>query len=208
MVWRIPRVFEGRTVAVLASGPSMSQRVADLVHVAGVPAIAINSTYRLAPWAWMLYAADTDWWVHPDNAKALQFPGLRVSCQPIKGVHMLRNAGPEGFSDDPGEVHTLGNSGGQAMQVAIKAGAARVLLCGFDMHASVGSHWHGDHPQGLRNTVPGTYEVWIRRMANIAPLIAARGVDVVNCTPGSALTGYRKAKLEDELGPAARDVLA
>lgn len=206
--WTIPRCFEGGVVAVLASGPSMSQRVADAVHVAGVPAIAINTTFRLAPWAWMLYAADTDWWGHPSNADALKFPGLRVSCQPIKGVHMLRNAGTEGFSDDPGEVHTLGNSGGQALQIAAKTGAKRVLLCGFDLHDDGGSHWHGDHPHGLRRTVPGTFGVWTRRMAAVAPLFAARGIEVVNCTPGSALKGYRMARLEDEIDCSVRGLLA
>ena len=32
--WTIPRMWEGRTVAVMASGPSMSQEVADKVRAA------------------------------------------------------------------------------------------------------------------------------------------------------------------------------
>lgn len=196
--WKIPRCFEGGVVAVLASGPSMSQAVADAVHIAGIPAIAINTTHRLAPWAWMLYAADTEWWQHPTNRDAQAFKGLRVTCsgQAIKGVHRIMHSGVEGFSTDQACVHTHGNSGAQAMQIAVKTGAARVLLLGMDMH---GGHWHGEHPPGLRSTVQELYSKWARRTELAAPAILATGVDVVNCTPGSALKCFRMSTLDQEL---------
>lgn len=78
MLWSVPRCFEGGTVVVLASGPSMSQDVADRVMASGLPAIVTNSTFRLAPWAWMLYGADESWWNHPDNKDAHVFRGLRA----------------------------------------------------------------------------------------------------------------------------------
>lgn len=196
MGWTIPRCFEGGTVAVLASGPSMSQGVADQVHIAGIPAIAVNTTFKLAPWAWMLYAADTEWWQHPDNAGAHGFAGLRVSCQAVKGVHLLRNAGQVGFSTSADCVHTLGNSGAQAMQIAIKTGAAKVLLLGMDMG---GDHWHGEHPPGLRRTIAETYIKWVERITAAAPAIQATGAEVVNCTPCSALKCFRMSTLDDEL---------
>lgn len=196
-IWTIPRSLTGRTVAILASGPSMSQAVADAVRAAGIPAIAINTTHRLAPWAWMLYAADREWWLHPGNADAQHFAGLKVCCQPVPGVLQLRNAGSVGYSDEADCVHTLGNSGGQALQIAVKAGAARVLLCGFDMRDN--GHWHGHHPAGLRDTEWQTYAEWVKRFEKIAPVLAQRGVDVVNVTPGSALTCFRTSTLEAEL---------
>lgn len=198
--WSIPRAHEGRTVAVLASGPSMSQRVADALHIAGVPCVAVNTTHRLAPWAWALYAADVEWWVHPSNVDAHRFEGLRVSCQQVKGVHLLRNAGTIGYSDDADCVHTYGNSGAQALQIAVKAGARRVLLAGFDMG---GCHWHGKHPAGLRETSQELYARWVERYATLAPLLALRGVDVVNVTPGSALQCFRASTLEAELAACA-----
>ena len=86
---------------------------------------------------------------------------------------ILRMQFPEGYTDDPGEINTHGNSGSQAMQIAIKTGAAKVLLCGFDMHQREASHWHGDHPSPLRSTLAETYTVFIKRMERAAPLIAA-----------------------------------
>ncbi|MBI3150079.1 MAG: hypothetical protein HYZ17_16365 [Betaproteobacteria bacterium] len=180
--WSIPREWEGETVAVLASGPSMSQDVADRVRAAGIPAIVVNNTFRLAPWADILYAADAKWWdATPD---AMRFAGLKVSCEPVRGAMSLRNAGKLGYSDEPDCVHTFGNSGAQAIQIGAKAGGARILLFGFDMR---GGHWHGEHQKPLRNTTPASFERWAADMQTLAVALAQRGVAVINCTPGSAL---------------------
>lgn len=192
-------MWAGKTVAILASGPGMTQAVADQVRAAGLPAIAINSTFRLAPWADVLYAADPEWWGHVGNRDALAFKGLRLSCQPMKGVLQLRNSGVTGFDPDPAAVRTGGNSGYQALHVAIHADAARVLLCGYDMQ---GGHWHGRHPAGLKETSAETYARWVGRFHDLAGVAAERGIDVVNCTPGSALRAFRMAALADELEKA------
>ena len=197
MKWTVPRMWEGQTAAVLASGPSMSQEVCDQVRAAGIPTIAINETWRLAPWATMLYAADPEWWLHPSNCALQLFGGLKVSCMPVRGVRQLRNTGTEGFDPDPGAVRTGGNSGYQAIHVAAHAGAARVLLCGFDMQGA--DHWHGKHPAPLRETAPELYVRWLKRFDTLAPVLADRGVDVVNCTPHSALRCFRMGDLETEL---------
>lgn len=200
MRWSVPRCFDGGTVAILASGPSMSQAVADQVHAAGVPAVAINLTHRLAPWAWMLYAADIEWWQHPTNADAWRFAGLKVTVNVGRhvppGLLTLENSGGNGFDPDPRALRTGNNSGYQAVHIATHAGARRILLCGMDMG---GCHWHGPHPADLKVTAPATYERWRQRFAELAPLLAARGVDVVNCTPGSRLDCFRRGNLETEL---------
>ncbi len=201
----MPRLWPGGTVVVMASGPGMSQAVADAVESSDLPAIAVNSTWRLAPWADMLYAADPEWWHHPDNRAALAFDGLRVSCQPVAGVHQLRNSGTDGFDPDPAAVRTGGNSGYQALHVAVHAGAARVLLCGFDMG---GTHWHGKHPTPLRETLSETYGRWIQRFDALAPVLKERGVNVVNCTPGSALRCFRVADLKDEIAKTSPEPAA
>lgn len=54
---------------ILATGPSMSQAVADSARGFGT-VIAVSDAYRLAPWADCLVSADTAWWKHhnPDFA--------------------------------------------------------------------------------------------------------------------------------------------
>ncbi len=197
-MWAVPRDHECGTVAVLASGPSMSAEVAECVRAADVPAIAINSTIKLAPWAWALYAADIEWWLHPSNAEAVAaFRGHRISVSAVRGVHQLQNTGIEGIDFTPGCIRTGGNSGYQALQVAVHSGARRVLLCGFDMRPVC--HWHGPHPHGLRSTPPATYAIWAGRFASAAPLLAGAGIEVINCSSDSALSCFPVMTIDEAL---------
>jgi len=184
MTWAVPaRLWAGQTVAVLASGPSMTPLVAAAVR--NIPTIVINDTFRLAPWAALLYAADAAWW--QANPDALAFAGLKVTVDSVPGVEALRNTGSTGFDPDPQCIRTGSNSGYQGVHIAAQAGATRILLCGFDMTAKRGAHWFGAHRPDLKNTDPETYERFIRRFATLKDALDARGVEVINCTPGSAL---------------------
>lgn len=197
--WTIPPMWAGRTVAVLASGPSMSQAVADRVR--HLPRIAINDTYRLAIDAEVIYASDSMWWRM--SPQALDCRGIKATVEAVRGiapnvddrVRVLRNSGREGFDPHPAHVRTLCNSGGTAIQIAVHAKAARILLLGFDMH---GGHWHAPHERPLGNPGPASFRRWIAHLAGMAKALPA-GVEVLNCTPGSALTCFQVASLDDAL---------
>lgn len=197
MTWVIPPMFAGRTVAVLASGPSMSQAVADRVR--HLPRIAINSTYRLAPDADVIYASDSMWWLqHPD---ALGCPGIKATVEAVRDVapnvpdvvRVLRNTGREGYDPHPGCVRTLLNSGGVGVQIAAHGKAARILLLGFDMR---GGHWHGQHERPLGNPGAALFARWIALMRTLAKALP---VEVLNCTPDSALDCFPMVSLDDAL---------
>lgn len=190
MSFAVPRMFEGETVAVLATGQSMSQEVADSVRE--LPCIAVNDAFRLAPWAAMLIAADKRWW--DANPEAMGFAGLKISSQP-GAVNYLRPSGSMGFDPDPSRIRTGGNSGYQAVHVAIQAGAKRILLLGFDMH---GTHYFGPHTKkvggrALGNPNPEKFRVWLDRFGGLAN----RGAEIINCTPGSALGAFPMARLDE-----------
>lgn len=192
--WTVPRLWEGKTVAILASGPSMGKAVIDEVFASGVPAIAINNTFMLAPWAEMLYAADAAWWAaHPEAA---HFQGLRVTVQDVPHALKLRCSGPDGFDPHPGAVRSGGHSGHQAVHIAMHAGASRILLCGFDFH---GTHWHGPHEEPLRNTAQGTYIRFAEAFIELAEAAKELGIEIINCTPGSALTCFPALSLTEAL---------
>lgn len=175
----------------------MSQSLANRVAAAGLRSIAINDTFRLAPWADILYAADTGWWrVHCHDA--LKFAGLKVTCNSsveFKAVNLLKQSGVEGFDPRTDSIKTGGNSGYQALHVAIHAGAKRILLLGFDMHDRNGHHWFGKHPKPLRTTETNTYRIWAGRFGALRD----RGADIINCTPGSALTCFPILEFEAAL---------
>lgn len=166
--------------AVLATGPSMSQQLADSLR-GRCKVVAVSDAYRLAPWADALVSTDYAWWrVH---SRALLFPGRKFGVIPsfrtLEGVESL-------------PVETGTNSGLLGIMAAVKLGATRVLLCGFDMH-SPGKHFFGKHPEPLRSTPPARMEVFKKQFAAYRP----RGVEIINCTPGSALNCYPRAELEN-----------
>jgi hypothetical protein len=196
MIWRTPPgMWAGQTVAVLASGPSMTPRVAEAVR--SIPTIVINDSFREAPWAALLYAADEEWWrLNPD---AHAFAGLKASVASVPGVRLLRNTGSSGFDPEPGCIRTGSNSGYQGVHIAAQAGARRILLCGFDMSAAKGAHWFGEHQRGLINTSPETYQRFIGRFDSLKVELDRIGVEVLNCTPDSALKCFPMVSLDDAL---------
>lgn len=189
--WTVPPMWTGRTVAVLASGRSLTREVAQ--SVCHLPRIVVNDTYRRAPDAEIIYASDRTWWER--NAEALAMPGLKVTVQgpdkPFPGVLVLRSTGKRGFDPDPSALRNQGNSGGAALHMAVHTGAARILLFGFDMR---GAHWHND-----RVHAPQTFTRWISAMGELAAALRGR-VEVLNCSgPGSALHCFPHARAADVL---------
>lgn len=166
------------TWAVLATGPSMSQSVADAVR-GKCRVVAVSDAYKLAPWADILVSTDEAWWnAHPE---AQGFAGARYTGaplhRPIRGVERLPTA-------------TTGtNSGLLGCHAAYAMGATRLLLCGFDMR---GDHFFGRHPAPLKNTTPDRFVALRKQFSFWAP----RGLEIVNCTPGSALRIYPQLPLE------------
>ena len=204
--WTVPKLWRGETAVVLATGPSMSQNVADAVR-GRARAIAVNDAFRLAPWADVLYAADWQWWRHhADNA--LKFAGLKVTVGfhcPYPEVLALCDGGFSGFDNRPTHLRTGKNSGYQAVHLAAHLGAKRILLCGFDMRESKRgpSHFFGDHPRELRNEP--IYETFRNYFERAAPEYRNRGIEVINCTPGSALKCFPMQSLEEALEGVSAD---
>jgi hypothetical protein len=209
--WSVPRDWVGETVAVLASGPSMSAAVAETVRgrcrVIAVGNQGIDTTIdgvfrpALAPWADMLYAADYKWWVEY-GLEACKFEGLKVTARRLlkqSDVHSLEVSEKRvPFDDRPTHVVSGANGGYQAVHIAVQRGASRILLCGFDMRTvNDKKHWFGDHPRKL-NTKQN-YRGWIVNFELLAPELKKRGVEVINCTPKSALHMFARGKLEEVL---------
>jgi hypothetical protein len=179
--WSVPPIFAGKTVAVFATGPSLTREQCDGWDG---PSVVVNDAFRLKPEAEVLYAADGQWW--RENKDALEFKGLKVTCMAScqdDRVMLLQQAGIEGFDDRPTHLRTGGNSGYQAIHVAIQAKAKTIKLFGFDMH---GTHFFGKHKAPLRNTEPEHFAHWAPRF----DALNGRGSEIINCTPGSALTCF------------------
>ena len=197
---------------IVAGGPSLT--LAQVRHVARARlanrcrVIAVNDAIYPCWWADWLHACDIKWW-HWHQETALEFPGIRTTCTdtvPESWAHYLKVITPYDddprikIADEPDTVASGNNGGYQAIQCAVKAGSRRVILLGFDMRFSDGyqSHWFGDHPDKMRSQ----YDNMLENFPGLKVALDARGVEVINCTPGSALTVFKKASLESVLGPS------
>lgn len=170
--------------AVLATGPSMNEAVAEAVR-GKAKVIAVSDAFRMAPWAEAMVSTDAAWWrASPD---AIGFKGRKFSIASVDGVEKI---------DCEGAIANGSNSGMLGCHVAVKLGATRILLCGFDMR---GSHYFGPHKAPLKNTRPRRFDVFQDQFARFKP----RGVQILNCTPGSALRAYPMADLHESLAEPA-----
>ncbi len=200
----VERLWPGSTVVCAASGPSLTQ--ADLDVCRGrARVIVVNDAYRLAPWADALYAADESWWTRHKGVP--EFAGLKFTIEPQPDpwprLTMLHNTGPTGLERTPTGLRTGFNSGFQAVNLAVHLGAVRILLLGYNMGHVKGqrSHFYGDPPNPETNQAK--YAGWIKAFATIARPLGDLGIEVLNCTPGSALRMFPMASLSSVLEVAA-----
>lgn len=153
----------------------------------------------------MLYFADSDWWEwHRENEQFKAFAGAKVTIEPSglrvgdPDVFMLHNAGrgDDGLvvSMDPRALVTGFSGGYQVVNLAMLAGAQRIVLLGYDMKQGVQgrNNWHNAH---RRSTPAGHYQIYRRAFRKLPPLLSALGVEVLNATPDSALTDFPKVEL-------------
>lgn len=210
--WSVPREWVGETAVVIASGPSLTREQCEAVR-GRCRVIAVNNqgietdcdgqvVPAMAPWADVLYAADAKWWRHYEK-RALKFAGTKVTIRdtlPWPEVMSLKQS-IEHASFDPRPTHLVsgGNSGYQAIHLAVHYGATRILLLGFDMKNGRNGrrHWFGSHPGRLDSR--GNFTGWLRAFDKLARVLDHMGVKVVNCTPDTALRAFSRRPLAEAL---------
>jgi len=160
--WKITPDWQGQTVAVLASGPNMSQEVADALREHR--RIVVNYTHRLAPDADMLVAMDGNW---PQEFR--DFAGLRVTGVLDDDLDALY-IGPrwERVQMEAGRQIEVHNSGLTAIRVAAAMGASRIILAGFAPDTP--GHWYDNQQDAYTGVAQG--------LAAIEAELTARGVKV------------------------------
>jgi hypothetical protein len=197
--------WAGDTVLVLASGPSLREfiRTGSILH-GKLRTIAVNSTIFAAPAADVAFGVDFMWWkTHhrqvARDSRAQPWTTDKSAAERF-GLHHVRPVHESGLH--PTRVATNGNSGAAAISFAALTGAKRILLLGFDMKLGPQGerHWHPDHPAPCTQAQP--FEDWLYKFDAIAREAERQGIEIVNCTPDSAITSFPSVPLEEVLCPA------
>jgi len=182
--------WEGCTVVCMASGPSLNRSDVERVKAWRDAAdhrraVVTNTTFKLAPWADVLYAMDAAWWRMYHHEVAKVFKGERYTT--------ARNSAPGAQRI----INNLGgNSGAGAIGLAEYFGARRMILLGFDCQYTGGKrHWHGDHPDGLGNCVslpnfPRHFDQLARRLKHC---------EIINASRATAIEEWPTMPLEQAL---------
>lgn len=196
----VPRLFPGSTIVCVASGPSLTRDDVDWCR-GKAPVVAVNDTYRWAPWADVLYAADPEWWEAHDGAAG--FAGLKFSLHGKAGrwpgVQVLEKTGELGLELTPTGLRRGMNSGYQAINVAVHLGASRIVLLGYDMQMASGvTHFFGEHPAG-RMRRKSDYAAFCACFDSLVAPLADLGIAVVNASRESALASFPRGSLREAL---------
>lgn len=185
--------WRGECCAIIASGASATAAQAGECRTLGWRLIAVNTSWRLAPDADVLYAGDARWWA--DNYEGVGFAGLKVAADgrpKYPDVHVVKVAAPWLLMRPPGFIGHGGNSGFQALNLALQFGVRKIALVGFDMH---GSHWHEPHQS--KNPSPDDFARWRIALGKEVRTLVELGADVVNASMSSALTTFRKISIAE-----------
>lgn len=200
--------------AIVASGPSAKN--ANVAALRGkMPVMAIKECVEVCPWADVVYGCDAAWWRHRKGLP--NFSGLRVAWQGSKlrptydikrvaidtsqdNIYPVERRQYRMVFDDLGTVGGGGNSGFQAVNLAVQFGATKLLLIGFDMHDRGGVHWYGRNTWAKSgNPDESCFARWRRDFDRAAADLEMRGVEVVNAAPHTALTCFRRGTIEQAL---------
>lgn len=200
-MWTITREWEGETVFILASGPSVLDL--DLSLLSGRRVIAVKSSWLHWPAADVLFFADGRWWREKQLRPGVDaFAGLIVTTAMEIGdprVKRIKKISPTHLSAKPGEVALARTSTTGAINLAIHFGAKRIVLLGVDAKLGANGQRHSHRlnwpwPKGGQ---PQAFADQMAEYRAIAPSAAAMGVEIVNANPDSAVTIWPRLRFED-----------
>lgn len=223
---RVTRAWEGRKVICLASGPSVTQEQLELVRAARerdvARVICVNDMYLVAPWADVVYFADSAWYTLQVQGLERSWPWVKFKAGEVSKaweefagekativwpgsvehpkVFALKNNGIEGLSRNADSISTGRNGGYQALNIAVLSGGKPIALVGYDMrYLANRSHSHNGHQ---RRMPPDVYRDFAKSFSTTEHPLRELGVAVVNCTPGSLIEVYRRMELASFLASA------
>jgi len=169
--WKPDGLFSGQTVAVLASGPLLTQELADAVR--HLPRICTRWACKLAPDADMVIAVDgphdTEFWAWViEHFRGVKITAVETDELPPEVMYYWHRWEMVTISEIPSHVIEFRNNGMSAIHLAAEAGAAKILLLGFDAARYEQIHGH----MGFIGLTQGLEQLGVK--------LRAQGIEVVD----------------------------
>jgi hypothetical protein len=197
----IEREWEGETAFLVCGGPSFASVDAELLR--GRRVMVVNSSLYRIPWADFLFFGDERWEL--ENRSAVKSFGGRVLSSSYGSVHcpyigFLRRPRPaetpHGLSSDPLEAWLRHTSVRGAINVLCHLGVSRIVALGLDggPDATGKTHHHTPHPWGMNRNI---WDLQREELSHVAPALQARGIELLNASPGSKIPFWPIVNPED-----------
>lgn len=200
--WEPGRIWEGEDVYVIGGGSSLHTFDWNLLR--GCNTIGCNSAFILGAVVSICIFADVGWWDRIGCKRLAEFGGLVVASNPSFDeidlppwvLVMDREDVHEGLYTD--RLGFNGNTGALAINLALRLGAKRVFLLGFDMRLGTAgqANWHDVRYEKAN---PEVYTVFSERLGSVARDVPKKfpGCEVVNVSDVSELTVFRKESIAE-----------
>lgn len=196
--------WRGKACAIVACGPSVDAgdlaQLKDKIKVIAIKEAAVN----VCPWADVVYGCDWPWWHYRKGLP--QFNGIKIgwdgrifsTFKDVKRVTIEHRQLDSILVKQPLFLGSGGNSGFQALNLAVQFGANKILLAGFDMKIGQPPHYYGRNRwDRATNPAASNFKRWSRSFSQSASLLESMGIDVVNVSQGSALECFAKASVAE-----------
>ena len=191
------------TIVIFAPGPSLTKEQVGYVMSKGVFTIAIGDAYLLNPFADLLYHCDARWWNYYKGVD--EFYGCqRVSLEETPDYPLIKqlvqSRSKVGLDLEKPKIVTGGNSGYQAINLAIHYKPKKLLLLGYDLkHSATGQYnVRGDHPPEIKGKAK-TFKSFIRRISTLKEPLDSLGVMVYNCSIDTDLECFHREDIRNVL---------
>ena len=225
MPWAAPRMWDGGRCLIIGGGPSMPGQfgVPDdvvarvrsgelgpeayspfMAPIHGEHVIGVNNAYEIGTWIDVCLFGDCAWYL-AHRERLARWPNLKVGCcfgcpdylDPDGIKYLPRDRVKKiGIGTNPSKLSWGYNSGTAAINLASHFGVKQIILLGFDMsHQDLqATHWHKGHGHPRKS-----YKRFLRGFPAIAADAATLGIEILNTSPESPISQFRKVHLREVL---------
>ena len=208
----IPRKYPAEAAIVCGTGPSITPEIIEAVNASGLRIFGANR-------AWEIFNCDV---VHGCNYQFWDHYWPQIKEQPFDkwttrpqlegkypGLEYIEERWEDGLSREPSWISAHHGTGPQLVNIAYLYGCTKLILIGWDMRylGKTGpstytrrryldedpltiNHWPQTGPNGEQTGL-------IKEMETIVP--ADYGIEIINCTPGSAMHCFPFGDLNEEI---------